>query len=204
MYKIQLDGLDIQDGTSLKTDAILRDYDIRWNSTPDEYYTLSIVDEGDVTPTVHDHKERLHLLLINISKEDSERVLEFLPIFPKTFQKPHRFRIDLFWQSGPIAFPPKELLQFFDLPSFLEFYRQNHTTLLLEDTVRFQVQRPTLQYAPSPPRRKQMYPTFNARYNLDTLTEDDIRLIGDTYCISKKKSIPEILKRIERTLNYAS
>jgi hypothetical protein len=220
MYRVQLGNFTIQDGdvigfdenmSSLNNEVnIGMDYfNILWDSTPNELYTLLIVDEGEVTPNPIKQKEKLHLLIINISQDskfpNTEYIVDFIPITGKNYQRPHRFRIDLFWQSAIINTPPISLINAFDLNAFLNYYRQQNQTLLLEDSLHFQIKPNQIQYMPSPPRRKKQYPTFNEMYNLDTLTEEDIRLIADTYCIkdSQNRPMKEILKRIEYVLNKA-
>lgn len=204
MYHVQIGNIDIHDGDNIRENN-LNSYNILWNtsSSLNELYTLLITDEGEVTPHCSNVEERIHLFLANISQGgDFDQVVDFIPINNTLFNKPHRFRIDLFWQSSRIDLPSKDVIQHFHLGDFLQKFRCEGKTLLLEDTLHFQIQPLELAYAPSPPRRKRKYPLFNERYNLDKLTKDDIRLIGDVYCIddTEVKTIPEILSFIEKTL----
>jgi len=197
MYHISIGEYKVNDGETLPTKNLGKDYDILWDTEYGRLYTLILIDEGFEDEAISKSNSYVNLFLANVDDIGSTVIEDYKPLSedPKT----RVYSLYLFEQS--CEFDSDLYHNYYDRTNFnleemLDFEQQKGCPLYLIDKVTF--------YGVSDPYAKPPN-IFNEIYDTTKFNDEDYRILSESvYGISntQEMSIPEIVEKINKILLY--
>jgi len=205
MYRVKL-GVElgnyrVLDGEYLPTKDLPDNYQIFWDSFGMQAYTVIMVDMDAPYPDNPTNAPYLHLMQVNIRNGKGDTVVDYTPPSPPPDSAAHRYEIYLFKQSYPF-YPKITSRANFDLRGLLAYQSSVGCPMQLVDTLTFYGDPKLRQDEVSKsPATKDL---FSERYDVDKLSEEDYRILGDVYGVEDAYSLsPQTLKaKINKILSH--
>lgn len=200
MYHVEIGNYRVLDGEHLPTKDLTDNYQILWDSSGTQAYTVIMMDVDAPYPDKPANAPYLHLMLVNVRNGKGNTLFDYISPSPPPDSEAHRYEIYLFRQSC-LFYPKIKDRANFDLRELLTYESSVGCPMHLVDKLTFYGDPNVDDVLSNSPDAKNF---FSEYYEANNLSDEDYRILGDLYGVEDAFSLsPSTIKaKINKILSY--